>query len=158
MQLTPSRLALALAVFSPALVSAQQYAGETIPNSLPTTPGSKINFFNIPDAKGKNTTLINYFSAPGGKRQDESKVQRAIVMIHGDGQDPATYWSTAWATINRANAIDKTITEQTVSIIAPFFANGDDKVRGYPWQDGAPAGQGSVCFHYLIVSRRSELT
>jgi hypothetical protein len=139
---------------SPAPALAQQYLGEVIPNSMPTTPGSKIIFFNIKDTKGGNTTLLNYFSFPGGKRQDESKVRRAVVIVHGNGQDPATYWGTAWAAISRASVIDKTINESTVSIIAPFFASGDDKVKGYPWTDGLPSGQGSVSLrasYYIIL-------
>jgi hypothetical protein len=153
MRFSSSRRAFALAAFSLGLVSSQQYAGETIPNSLPTTPGAQITYFNIPDGNGGNTTLINYFSFPGGKRQDESKVQRAIIIVHGKNQDPATYWAVTWAAINYANAIDATITEETVSIIAPFFANGDDKGTGYPWQDGQPPGQGSVCACYLSAGQ-----
>lgn len=66
---------------------AQQYAGSNITNSLPAVTGSAISFFKVNDIRG-STTLMNYFSAPNGARQDASKVQRAIIVLHGANRDP----------------------------------------------------------------------
>lgn len=43
---------------------AQQYAGDVIPNTLPTVPGAEIAFFRIndPSGKNKNLTLTNYYT------------------------------------------------------------------------------------------------
>lgn len=147
----------------PLLSYAQQYEGQAIPNSLPTTPGSTITYFKVNDGKGGSTTLINYFSRPNGKKQDSTKVKRAIVVLHGLNRDPATYFSTMWATIGDANKINKDVTEGSVAIMAPYFPSGDDKGTGcvstrslfawaslltpfvrYPWDDSKPAGQGST--------------
>jgi len=80
----------------PPSTSAQQYAGDVIPNSLPLTPGSELTYFRINDPAGKNNnlTLINYYSL----QQDQSRLaptqlQRAVVIIHGLNQDPGTYMS-----------------------------------------------------------------
>lgn len=70
---------------------AQQYAGSTIPNSLPTVTGSAISYFKINDASGVPTTLINYFSAPGGARQDPLNVQRALIVLSGANRDPCEF-------------------------------------------------------------------
>lgn len=115
----------------PFLSVAQQYQGAVIPNSLPTTPGSKVNYFKIDDGHGGSTTLINYFSSPGGKKQDPSKVKRAVVVLHGLNRDPATYISTIWAALGDANKLNSEVTERTVAIMAPYFPSGDDKNTGY---------------------------
>lgn len=83
---------LALASFS----SAQQYAGDFVNNSLPQVPGAEITYFRIPDPAGKNNnlTLINYYSWNStGQRIVESKIQRAVIVIHGLNRDPGTYES-----------------------------------------------------------------
>ena len=68
------------------LISAQQYLGDVITNSLPTVPGSEITYFRIKDTlnKNKNLTLINYYSHQlNGQRIVESQIQRAVIIIHG---------------------------------------------------------------------------
>lgn len=67
-------------------VHTQQYAGSNITNSLAAVAGAEVSFFKVNDALG-STTLINYFSAPGGVRQDPTKVQRAVIALHGAGRD-----------------------------------------------------------------------
>jgi hypothetical protein len=65
-----------LALFT-AVTSAQQYQGDTIPNQLPTVPGSEITYFRVNDPSGKNNnlTLINYYSHQlNGQRIVESQV------------------------------------------------------------------------------------
>jgi len=107
------------------LALGQQYAGKTITNSLPAVKGAEKAFFNIKDANGGNTTLINYFSLPTttGKRQDTTKVQRALVICAGSNRDAWTYYANAWGSVINAGAINPDATEESVAIIAPFFAN-----------------------------------
>jgi hypothetical protein len=65
-------------------ISAQQFQGSVINNTLPFVPGSEITYFNILDANKKNTTLINYSSlTASGSRLIPSQIERAIVFIHG---------------------------------------------------------------------------
>ena len=59
-----------------ASVSAQQYAGQAIPNNLPESPGAEIAFFNVFDKDGGKTTLINHFSA----RQNKTEVCEGIYI------------------------------------------------------------------------------
>ena len=76
---------------------AQQYAGDTIKNSLPSVPGAELSYFRIQDPAGlnKNLTLINYYSLQlDWTRLDPKQLQRAVVVIHGLNQDPGTYMST----------------------------------------------------------------
>jgi hypothetical protein len=124
---------------------AQQYAGEVIPNSLPKVNNAAISFWNMKVTKTKNATLINYMSAPGNKRQDPTNVQRAVILLHGLQRDPYNYWGSAYGGLQGAKKINPAINDNTVALIAPYFANGDDKNVGYPWIDDQPAGQGSVC-------------
>lgn len=77
-----------LCVFLPFLVlpiSAQQFQGSVINNTLPIVPGSEVTYFNIIDANKKNTTLINYSSLTGvsGGRLIPSQIERVIVFLHG---------------------------------------------------------------------------
>ncbi|QIW97506.1 hypothetical protein AMS68_003024 [Peltaster fructicola] len=134
---------LAIVAFS-SFVHAQQYMGDFINNSLPIVPGAEITFFRIPDpaGKNKNLTLINYYShGTDGNRIVESKIQRAIIVIHGLNRDPGTYESNALSALYQITNPD--ISFDTVAVIAPYFPNGDDKNVGYPWNAGAAAGLGS---------------
>lgn len=71
------------------------------------------------------------------------------------------YFSSVYGSLQKAMAKSPNASEETVAIIAPFFANGGsfsslqlrtriliclgaDKGKGYPWTDGLPAGEGSV--------------
>lgn len=75
-------------------VLAQQYAGDVISASLPTIDNAEVAFFKIDDPSGKNDalTLINYYShGTDGNRIVESKIQRAVIVIHGLLRDPWNY-------------------------------------------------------------------
>ena len=90
MRFSPATLALA----SASLVSAQQYAGDVIPGTLPEVANSEIAFWKIKDPKGgdANLTLINYASLnTQGQRPDQSKIQREVIPIHGLLRDPWGY-------------------------------------------------------------------
>lgn len=39
---------------------------------------------------------------------------------------------------------DPNVNMDTVAVMAPYFANGDDKNVGYPWVDGLASGKGST--------------
>jgi hypothetical protein len=102
-------------------VFAQQFAGQTIRNSLPASSGAQVAFFNIRDANGKNTTLINYYSFPGGKNLDQTKVQRAIVVINGKQRNAGDYFGFVHGRIAAAHAINPEVSDQTVAILAPLL-------------------------------------
>jgi hypothetical protein len=90
MRFSPVSLALA----SASLVSAQQYSGDVIPGTLPEVANSEIAFWKIKDPNGgdANLTLINYASLnTQGQRPDQSKIQRAVIPIHGLLRDPWGY-------------------------------------------------------------------
>jgi hypothetical protein len=78
-------------------ISAQQYLGDVIPNATyPGVPGSEIVYFRVKDPAGvnNNLTLVNYQSfGSNGKRIVGSKVQRAVIIIHGLNRDAGTYMS-----------------------------------------------------------------
>jgi hypothetical protein len=85
---------ISLALVSASLVSAQQYAGDVIPGTLPPVANSEIAFWKIADPNGgdANLTLINYASLnTQGQRPDQSKIQRAVIPIHGLLRDPWGY-------------------------------------------------------------------
>ncbi|KAI7083197.1 hypothetical protein KC352_g41122, partial [Hortaea werneckii] len=122
----------------------QEYAGDTITTTLPGVPGAEIAFWKIQDTKAKNNlTLINYINhGKDGKRLVPSNLKRAVIIIHGLNRDPGTYMANMLSAL--AQVDNKEISTDSVAIVAPFFANGDDKNNGgYPWIDGLPSGQGS---------------
>jgi hypothetical protein len=87
-----SPLSLALAAGS--LVAAQQYEGDVIPGTLPSVNNAEVAFWKIKDPTGANAnlTLINYASLnTQGQRPDNSKIQRAVLAIHGLLRDPWNY-------------------------------------------------------------------
>lgn len=115
------------------LAAAQQYVGDPFANSLPSVPGSELTYFKIAGvmdsnkAKPANLSLANYYShARNGKRLDESKVQRAVVIIHGLQRDPGTYESNMLSALSQVK-MDPNINPDTVAVMAPYFPNGDDK-------------------------------
>ena len=125
---------------------AQQYAGDAIPNSLPTVPGSEITYFRVkdPSGKNKNLTLINYYShQTNDQRIVESQINRAVVIIHGLNRDPGTYESNMMSALAQVTS-DPNVNRSTVAIMAPYFPNGDDKSYGYPWTNGLSPGRGST--------------
>ncbi|CAO1626458.1 unnamed protein product [Jaminaea pallidilutea] len=123
---------------------AQQYSGAPISNSLPGVPGSEVTYWNIVDSQKRNTTLINYHILNNGKRQDPSKVKKALIVIHGLGQDPATYMSNALSALAAATGSNSAVNTESIAIVAPLFANGDQKRVAYPWTDGLATGLGST--------------
>ncbi|CAO1628788.1 unnamed protein product [Sympodiomycopsis kandeliae] len=136
-------LVLSVVMFSN-MVIAQQYVGAAYNNSMPGVPGSEITFWNIPDAKGKATSMLNYHSTVNGKRQDPKGVKRVVIIIHGANGDPGTYMSNMLSALSVANRQNSAVNTASVAVVAPFFANGDQKGTGYPWTDGLSAGQGST--------------
>ena len=83
-----------LLLCSTPIVLAQQYAGDVISANLPTTANAEVAFFKIDDPSGKNNnlTLINYYShGTDGNRIVESKIQRAVIVLHGLLRDPWNY-------------------------------------------------------------------
>ena len=89
-------------------VLAQQYAGDVIPNSMPSVPGSEFAYFRINDPAGANNqlTLMNYQNLlANGSRLDPNAVQRAVIVIHGLNQDPGTYMSNVSAMSQLESAI-----------------------------------------------------
>lgn len=140
----PQILAVVLLFFS-SFSLAQQYAGDAIPNSLPGVPGAEIAYFRIndPSGKNKNLTLTNYYARQeNGQRIVESNIRRAVVIIHGLNRDPGTYASNMMSAL--AQESDANVNRSSVAIMAPYFANGDDKTYGYPWTDGLKSGRGST--------------
>ena len=97
----------------------------------------------IQDGIKNNLTLINYINhGSDGKRLVPSKLKRAVIFIHGLNRDPGTYEANALSALSQVGSPD--INTDSVAIVAPYFANGDDKNYGYPWVDGLKAGQGST--------------
>ncbi|CAK3756019.1 Hypothetical predicted protein [Lecanosticta acicola] len=128
-------------------VAAQQYAGDVISAGLPTIEGAEVAFFKIPDTTGvnNNLTLINYYShGTSGGRIVESNVQRVLITIHGLLRDPWDYMNDTLNALDLATTQDANINRDSVAVIAPYFANGDDKGLAYPWTDGLGANQGST--------------
>ncbi|KAK3630156.1 hypothetical protein LTR56_017049 [Elasticomyces elasticus] len=131
----------AVALINPS--NAQQYAGDVIQNTLPGVPGAEIAYWKIKDTKSSNLTLINYHNyGKNGKRQDTTKVKRAVVIIHGLNRDPGTYQSNMLSALAQVPLSE--INTDSVAIVAPYFSNGNDKNIGYPWVEGLKAGQGSI--------------
>ncbi|KAK6435340.1 hypothetical protein LTR95_008475 [Oleoguttula sp. CCFEE 5521] len=133
---------LALAAAWAGLATAQQYVGEVIPNSLPPVGNAEITYFKIPGTLDKNKTaaanltLINYYShGQDGNRIVESKIKRAVIIIHGLNRDPGTYQSNMQSAL--AQVTTPGINFDNVVIMAPYFTNGDDKGTGYPWNASA---------------------
>ena len=119
-----------LVAFFAASATSQQYAGEVIDTSLPNVPGSEIAFFKIPGVmdsnkkKAANLTLINYMSrGSDGKRLVGSKVQRAVIIIHGLNRDPGTYESNMLSALAAVTG-DANINKDSVAVMSPYFANG----------------------------------
>ena len=147
MQLSILSAVLALdAIAYNGVAFAQQYAGDVIPNKLPTVPGSEITFFRVNDPAGKNNnlTLTNYYShQDNGKRIAESQIKRAVVIVHGLNRDPGTYESNMMSALAQVKS-DPNVNRSSVVIMAPYFPNGDDKNIGYPWTDGLKPARGST--------------
>lgn len=114
------------------LVLAQQYAGDPIDTHLPSVSGSEIAFFKIPGVldsnkkKPANLTLINYYShGSDGKRLVESKVQRAVIIIHGLNRDPGTYEANMLSALANTEKEGQGVGRDQVAVMAPYFPNGE---------------------------------
>jgi hypothetical protein len=120
----------ALGALFATIASAQQFAGEVIDTNLPNIPGSEIAYFKIPGVqdsnskKSANLTLINYMSyGSNGKRLIGSKVQRAVIIIHGLNRDPGTYESNMLSALSKVTS-DSNVNRDSVAVMAPYFPNG----------------------------------
>jgi hypothetical protein len=144
------------------VASTQQYAGEVIDTKLPIVPGAEIAFFKIPGVtdgtkpKAANLTLINYYShGSNDKRLVESKVQRAVIIVHGLNRDPGTYQANMQSALAQFTG-DSNINKDSVAILAPYFPNGDDKdTGGYPWNATLKAG-GARSYTSAMVWKGSQ--
>lgn len=134
---------------------AQQFQGAVIPNSLPSVPGSEQAFWNILDANKKNTTLTTYSSlTTSGTRLTPSAIKRVVIFIHGLDRDPYNYMSNMLSAISQIQGAPD-INFSSVQVVCPYFANGDDKNIGYPFNTSAPAG-GSGSYTSALVWPGSE--
>jgi hypothetical protein len=109
------------------LTVAQQYSGASYANSKPNVSGAERTFWNIKDPNNKNASLLNYMIAPNGARQNPLQVQRAVIVIHGLNRDPESYMAHALEALSAASGDNAAINPSSVAIVAPYFANGDDK-------------------------------
>ena len=78
------------------VVTAQQYAGDNITQTIESVPGSEIAYFKVKDPAGKSAhlTLTNYYSLQANNaRLVPSQLKRAVIVIHGLDRDPWTYMS-----------------------------------------------------------------
>lgn len=145
-----SVVSFALLGFNFDVARAQQFQGSIIPNSLPSVPGAELTYWNIPDANNKSTTLINYSSlTASGARLAPANIKRVVIFIHGLQRDASTYMSNMLSAVSQIQGAPD-INFSSVQIVCPYFANGDDKGTGYPWNTSAPAG-GSGSYTNMLV-------
>lgn len=119
-----------------------QYRGTPIPNTLPALGGAEITYFKIRDPSGQypcNSTtvradlsLINYMSlnSTGGRHQNNA-IRRAVVIVHGLNRNAWTYEGHILNALSQVTRDE--INSDSVVVMAPYFANGEDKGTGYPW-------------------------
>lgn len=120
--------AFLLVIASCTTALAQQYAGSSFTNSLPAVSGAEVTFWNILDAAGQKTSLLTYNNlGTDGRRLNPSRVQKALIVIHGKNQDANNYMNSAMSALSQATASKSGINRDTVAIVAPLFANGDQK-------------------------------
>ena len=85
---------ISLIVIQLCAVSAQQFAGDQISNSLPFVRGSEIAYWKIADPAGSSTTLTltNYWSLRNDlTRLNNVDVKRVVVIVHGLNRDANNY-------------------------------------------------------------------
>lgn len=121
---------LLLLALSP--IHAQQYAGVPITRTFPVVAGSEVTFFNIKTSTGQNTTLVNYYSRPEstGQRPVPANIKRAIIILTGSNRDPWDYFNSMRNTIPVAAAINPEVSQESVLLIAPWWANTADLPSG----------------------------
>lgn len=115
-------LSFAILLHLPFFVTAQQYVGVPVNNSLPDVPGSNITYFNVKDPAGKSATLLNYLSLNSSDQYLPGKaIKRLVVVIHGLQRDPETYMAQTLSALslvpNSSVDIDNT------QILCPYFPN-----------------------------------
>lgn len=133
-------------------VSAQQYAGHVIKNSLPAVDGSEVAYFRIANGHGQFGTVTNYHSLNStGGRVVPSEVKRAVIFLHGLQRDPYTYIAYMLKAL-AAVPSDAGVSADNVAILCPYFPNGEDKNVGYPWTNGLPSGRGSTSSAFVWQS------
>ncbi|KAI1262638.1 hypothetical protein F5Y18DRAFT_148379 [Xylariaceae sp. FL1019] len=136
---TAELLTLVLAVLT-TLVHGQQFKGDVIPNSLPDIAGAEKAYWKVNDAaSGNYSTLITHSSLNSqNERHDPADVKRLIIAVHGLGRDGWLYVTSVLNSLNQLDGTGPNI--DNVVVLAPHFANGDDKGTSYPWDDTQPAG------------------
>ncbi|KAM0716672.1 hypothetical protein Q7P37_008117 [Cladosporium fusiforme] len=138
---------LANALFAASAALAQQHEGAEVKTNLPETNGAEISFFKIQNPTGgkASLSLVNYQSlASDGERLNNENVKRGIIVIHGLLRDPWNYENDMLNALKKATSKNSEISRDTVSVMAPYFPNGADRNRGYPWTDGLAPGKGST--------------
>ncbi|PWN24114.1 hypothetical protein BCV69DRAFT_275449 [Microstroma glucosiphilum] len=135
-----------LLVIAAHLAVAQQYVGSSYTNSMPHVSGSEITFWNIADAQGNSTSLLNYQSlGANGSRLSPSQIRKAVISLHGLQQDPDTIMTGMLAALKKAHLTDSSVSQDTISMVVPLFANTDQANQAYPFVKGAvPAAAGST--------------
>ncbi|KAF9038961.1 hypothetical protein BDZ89DRAFT_1061098, partial [Hymenopellis radicata] len=111
-------------------VCAQQYAGRRVAvPELPSVTGAELAYFNIKDNNGGNVTLLNYFSFPNGKRQDTTKVQRAVLYIHGANGGADGYFGAIHEALNKATQLNPNVNQDSVALMAPYFTSTKNNIE-----------------------------
>ncbi|KAI0146251.1 hypothetical protein GGR57DRAFT_506543 [Xylariaceae sp. FL1272] len=132
-------LTLFLAVLT-TLVHTQQFEGDVIPNSLPDIAGAEKAYWKMNDVENGNySTLITHSTLNSqDERHDPANIKRLIVVVSGLGRDGWLYVTSVLSSLYQLDGSGPNI--DNVVIMAPHFANGDDKGTSYPWDDSQPAG------------------
>lgn len=115
-----------LALIAARMTVAQQYVGSSFSNSMPPVTGSEITFWNILDARGASTSLLNYQSlGTNGSRLSPLNVRKAIISLHGLTQDPDSIMTGMVAALRKAHLSQDAVSQDTIAMVAPLFANTD---------------------------------
>lgn len=158
MRLTGSTAAAALAALSwlslPSTGLAQcddgdevqpgQYVGTKIENSLPVThDNSEVTYFRVRDPTGQKTcaddpradfSLINYSSLNSTRQRPPNEaIRRAVIVCHGLRRDPQNYHAGMLIALAKATKSNPEISVDSVAVVAPFFPNGNDKGKAFPY-------------------------
>ncbi|KAF9026622.1 hypothetical protein BDZ89DRAFT_1113747 [Hymenopellis radicata] len=109
---------------------AQQYAGRRVAvPELPAVTGAELAYFNIKNNNGGNVTMLNYFSFPNKKRQDTTKVQRAVLYIHGANGNSQGYFSAMYQALNKATQLNPDVNQESVALMAPYFTSTKNNIE-----------------------------
>ncbi|KAF8905377.1 hypothetical protein CPB85DRAFT_1254964 [Mucidula mucida] len=123
-------LSLICATLFSSFAFAQQYAGRRVAvPELPAVTGAELAYFNVKDNNGGNVTMLNYFSFPNGKRQDTTKVQRAVLYIHGANGNSQGYYSSLYQALKKATQLNPDVNQETVALMAPYFTSTKNNIE-----------------------------